>query len=148
MKIKAKKQSIVSMKLIVPIDGLITVDGNGIADVSPKCATLLVKNTDDWEFLKKEQGKSESKTVKEEAVEEESETTANESSETEEEETEKNEREIFVEKVNSAKVNELRDMCKEAGFPEEEWKSLTKNLLIKYLTEKFDEAEKDDEEEE
>jgi len=53
MKIKAKNPNIASMKLIVPIDGLITIDANGEVEVSTQCALCLVKNTNDWEYATK-----------------------------------------------------------------------------------------------
>ena len=53
MKIKAKNPNIASMKLIVPIDGLITIDAKGETEVSTQCALCLVKNTNDWEYATK-----------------------------------------------------------------------------------------------
>lgn len=53
MKIKAKNSKIASMKLIVPVDGEITIDANGVADVSGKCAVALVNGTNDWEYATK-----------------------------------------------------------------------------------------------
>lgn len=138
MKIKAKNQNIASMKLIVPVDGLITIDAKGETEVSTKCAVLLVNNTNDWEYV----GKA-AKGVTEESEEE----TTEEGTEN----VEKSERDLLEEKVKSAKVSELKDMCVEAEFPEEEWKNLTKNLLAAYILKKYDEAtaveEEDDEEE-
>lgn|SRR5574344_1006689 len=138
MKIKAKNQNIASSKLIVPIDGLITIDANGEAEVSAKCAILLVTNTNDWEYA--------GKTAKEVTEEPEKET-AEEGTEN----IEKSERELLEEKVKTAKVAELKEMCVEAEFPEEEWKNLSKALLSAYILKKYDEAtavESGDEEEE
>ena len=53
MKIKAKNPKIASMKLIVPVDGEISIDGNGVADVSAKCAVALVTGTNDWAYASK-----------------------------------------------------------------------------------------------
>ena len=53
MKIKAKNPKISSMKLIVPIDGEISIDANGVTDVSPKCAIALVTGTNDWNYASK-----------------------------------------------------------------------------------------------
>lgn len=138
MKIKAKNQNIASMKLIVPIDGLITIDAKGETEVSAKCAVLLVNNTNDWEYVGK---------AAKEVTEEPKEGDAEEGTEN----VEKSERDLLEEKVKAAKVSELKDMCVEAEFPEEEWKNLTKNLLAAYILKKYDEAtaveEEDDEEE-
>ena len=42
MKIKAKNPKNSSMQLIVPVDGLITIDANGVTDVSAKCAAVAL----------------------------------------------------------------------------------------------------------
>lgn len=138
MKIKAKNPNIASMKLIVPIDGLITIDAKGETEVSAKCAVLLVNNTNDWEYANKV-----AKEVTEQSKEGNDEDGA--------ENVEKSERDLLEEKVRGAKVSELKDMCVEAEFPEEEWKDLTKNLLAAYILKKYDEAtavEEEGEEEE
>ena len=61
MKIKAINPKISNTKLIVPIDGMIDVDAEGVSEVSSKCAVLLVNNTSDWEYLKSNQEESELK---------------------------------------------------------------------------------------
>lgn len=130
MKIKSKDTKVASIKLIVPIDGVIEVDADGIADVSPKCAVQLVQNTNDWEYLtkKKEEPKSESE---EETTEEESE------EETTEEDDEKQE---FLSRIEKMKLSEMKEFAKEAGRPEEEYTSITsKKLMIAYLLKNFDE---------
>lgn len=53
MKIKSKNPKVASMKLIVPIDGEITIDADGVAEVSPKCAIQLVTGTNDWAYASK-----------------------------------------------------------------------------------------------
>ena len=127
MKIKAKNQNIASMKLIVPIDGLITIDANGEAEVSPKCAVLLVNNTNDWQYV----GKAAKEVTEGHDEEDDNEGTEN---------VEKSERELLEEKVKTAKIAELKEMCVEAEFPEEEWKNLSKALLSAYILKKYDEA--------
>ena len=127
MKIKAKNQNIASMKLIVPIDGLITIDANGEAEVSPKCAVLLVNNTNDWQYV----GKAAKEVTEGHDEEDDAEGTEN---------VEKSERELLEEKVKTAKIAELKEMCVEAEFPEDEWKSLSKALLSAYILKKYDEA--------
>lgn len=127
MKIKAKNSKVVSMKLIVPIDGIIDIDGNGIADVSPKCAVQLVNSTNDWEYLKK--------SVPEKEAEE-----PEEVEEPEDENEESSERDAFQEGLKTMKLEEMKDVATEAGYPEEEWEKLTsKKLMSAYLTKKFDE---------
>lgn len=148
MKIKAINPNVVSMKLIVPIDGTIEIDSNGIADVSPKCAVLLVKNTNDWSYVGKES---------DEVDDTEETETGEEGAKNDATDTEKTERELLEEKLAIAKVDEMRDMCSEAEFPKEEWGKLSKKLLAAYILKKFDEAvaanepdeadEEDDEEE-
>lgn len=130
MKIKSINPNVVSMKLIVPIDGLITIDAEGVAEVSPKCAAILVKNTNDWNFVSKDEPEDESDGEKE-----------------------VDERAEFEAKIKTAKKAELVEMCKEAGLPEEEWGKLTRDLLAAYLLKAYDAAdaktdENDDEEDE
>ena len=48
MKIKAINKDVKSMKLIVPVDGLIDIDANGVAEVSPNCGKMLIEGTNDW----------------------------------------------------------------------------------------------------
>lgn len=128
MKIKAKNSKVVSMKLIVPIDGLIDIDGNGIADVSPKCAVQLVNSTNDWEYLKKNVPEKEAEDIDED------------DDELEDENEESSERDAFQEGLKAMKLEEMKDVATEAGYPEEEWKKLTsKKLMSAYLMKKFDE---------
>lgn len=136
MKIKAKNPKISSMKLIVPIDGEISIDANGITDVSHKCAIALVTGTNDWNYASK---------VKD-AVNE-----ATEEGETEEDDDEgADEREELEAKLKTMSMAELKAMATEGEFPVEEWEKITsKKLLSAYLLQKYDEAteEEGDEEE-
>lgn len=134
MKIHSKNNKVQNTKLIVPIDGLVTIDGEGIADVSPKCAVLLVSNTNDWEYVK---GNKPQKDTEETPNEPNEETTDPE----DENVPTEDERALLEEKLNSSTVKELQDMCQEANLPEEEWNKLTKKLLVKYLMEKYDNTE-------
>ena len=127
MKIKSKNSNIASMKLIVPIDGLITIDANGEAEVSPKCAVLLVNNTNDWQYV----GNAAKEVTEDPDEEDDAEGTEN---------VEKSERELLEEKVKTAKIAELKEMCVEAEFPEDEWKNLSKALLSAYILKKYYEA--------
>jgi hypothetical protein len=135
MKIKAKNPKISSMKLIVPIDGEISIDANGVTDVSPKCAIALVTGTNDWNYASK---------VKD-AVNE-----ATEEGETEEDDVEEaDEREELEAKLKTMSMAELKAMATEGEFPVEEWEKISsKKLLAAYLLQKYDEATEEGDEEE
>lgn len=141
MKIKAKNSKIASMKLCVPVDGVISIDYSGVAEVSPKCAALLVKGTNDWEYLKKSAAKTEE--------EEKTSTDEVEEPEAEEEETEedgKSDRERFEAYLDGLTVAQMKDYAKEGNLPAEEYDKLSSKKLMKaYLLKKYDEtAEEED----
>lgn len=141
MKIKAKNSKIASMKLCVPVDGVISIDHSGVAEVSPKCAALLVKGTNDWEYLKKSAAKTED--------EEKTSTDEVEEPEAEEEETEedgKSDRERFEAYLDGLTVAQMKDYAKEGNLPAEEYDKLSSKKLMKaYLLKKYDEmAEEED----
>ena len=148
MKIKAINPTIVAMQLIVPIDGLISIDGNGIADVSPKCATMLVKGTSDWAFVSgkstaekdaKVEEQSHEPQIEDEVVDAASET------ETAEEEVEEKEREKFEEMLASMNLEKMKKYAAEAGIAESEYASInTKKLMRAFLLQKYDEVSKQD----
>lgn len=125
MKIKAKNpKAVAGIRLIVPFDGLIAIDANGEVEVTDECAKALVTGTNDWLYAEE----------KVEAVAEEPE---------EEEETaaaEPTEREKFAAELEGMTVAQMKDLCREGGFPEDEWKSLKRATLIAYLLDKFDHA--------
>ena len=133
MKIKAKNPNAVANgRLIVPCDGLITIDGNGCAEVSAACAEALVKGTSDWDYAEKTaEPKSEEAPAQEES-----------------EEVELNEREKFEKELEGMTVAQMKDLCREGGFDEAEWKNLKKATLAAYLLEKFDAASAQEESEE
>ena len=141
MKIKAKNSKIASMKLCVPVDGVISIDHSGVAEVSPKCAALLVKGTNDWEYLKKSAAKTEEeeKTSTDEVEEPEAE-------EEETEEDEKSDRERFEAYLDGLTVAQMKDYAKEGNLPTEEYDKLSSKKLMKaYLLKKYDEtAEEED----
>ena len=141
MKIKAKNSKIASMKLCVPVDGVISIDHSGVAEVSPKCAALLVKGTNDWEYLKKSAAKTEE--------EEKTSTDEIEEPEAEEEEAEedgKSDRERFEAYLDGLTVAQMKDYAKEGNLPAEEYDKLSSKKLMKaYLLKKYDEtAEEED----
>lgn len=129
MKIKSKNPKLASMKLNVPVDGQISIDANGIAEVSAKCAVALVKGTNDWEYLPK-------------AAE-------IEEADDDEEETEESERDKFEAHLKTLKLDQLKSLAEEGEMPKEEWEKLgSKKLMIAYLLKKYDEAEENGEIEE
>lgn len=140
MKIKAKNSKIASMKLCVPVDGVISIDHNGVVEVSPKCAALLVKGTNDWEYLKKSAAKTEE--------EEKTSTDEVEEPEAEEEETEedgKSDRERFEAYLDGLTVAQMKDYAKEGNLPAEEYDKLSSKKLMKaYLLKKYDETAEED----
>lgn len=129
MKIKSKKANLVSMKLNVPVDGQISIDANGVADVSAKCAVILVTGTNDWGYLTKKES---------EVFDEEDEV-----------ETEETDRDKFERHLKTLKLDELKSLAEEGEMPKEEWKKLnSKKLMTAYLLKKYDEAEENGEIEE
>ena len=136
MKIHATKPAIKSMNLIVPVDGLITIDDKGYADVSAKCATLLVKGTSDWEFVggaKKEDPKPAVEATEQKPADA---PAAEPESEQEEAKEEQKKDEFSEENLKLLKVEELKATCKDLGLPEAEWKNLKKDLLVAYILKK------------
>ena len=120
MKIKAKNQNVASMELIVPVDGRISIDDNGVAEVSPKCAAALVKGTNDWDYAKKV-------------------TTQDED---DDKGDEPSERERFESHLDTLNLAQMKEYAKEGDMPEEEYEKLNSKKLMKaYLLKKYDEAE-------
>lgn len=141
MKIKAINPAIVAMQLIVPIDGLISIDKNGIADVSPKCATMLVKGTSDWAFVSGKGAAEKDAEVEEQKQEPQAEAEIVDA-EPETEETE-NEREKIEEMLAGMNLTEMKKYAAEAGIAESEYATIgTKKLMRAFLLQKYDEASK------
>lgn len=114
MKIKAKNvKALANSRLIVPHDGLIVIDGNGCAEVSAACAKALVDCTNDWSYEEEEE-------------------------ELEEELEELTERDKFEKELEGMTIEQMKDLCREGGFDEKEWRSLKKAALSAYLLDKFD----------
>lgn len=131
MKIKAKNhKAVAGIRLIVPFDGLIAIDANGEVEVTDECAKALVTGTNDWLYAEeKAEAVAEEETIVEEPEEEE-ETAA----------AEPTEREKFAAELEGMTVAQMKDLCREGGFPEAEWKSLKKATLAAYLLDQFDHA--------
>lgn len=142
MKIKCKNATVKSTNIIVPVDGKIAVDANGVAEVSPKCAGILVSCTSDWEIVKDGSKSAPEKQApakeQEKPAEEAPETEApEEGTEEEEKEQEKAGEEVTEESLDAMTVAQLKEMCAEAGFDEKEYKNLNKKLLIAYMLKKI-----------
>ena len=141
MKIKAINKDVKSMKLIVPVDGLIDIDANGVAEVSPNCGKMLIEGTNDWKEYS--EGKDTEKDEKE--AEQAAETTENGGDDvTDKQPTD----EEVVEGLEKLSLEECINMAKEAGYPQKEWEKLSKNekaaenLMRKYLIKKYKDASK------
>ena len=131
------------MKLCVPVDGVIDIDANGIADVSAKCAVQLVNGTNDWAYATKAKAPAVTDTEDDEEEEDEDETEGS------------SDRDKFEAHLKTLKLADMQAMAKEGEMPEEEWEKIkSKNLMAAYLLKKYDEAvangelDEDDEEEE
>lgn len=139
MKIKAKNPNAVAgIRLIVPVDGLISIDAEGAVEVSDACADILVHQTSDWDYA--EPVKKGADTPEEPVDEEEG-------------AGEPTEREKFEEELKSMTVAQMKKLCADGGLPEAEYKNLNKALLAKYILSKYDaltaaEQEEESEEEE
>lgn len=121
MKIKAKNPSVKSMKLIVPIDGMIDIDANGVAEVTEKAAELLVNKTNDWSYIDSDVKKQ----VEKEIVDEDAQVVAG---------------------IKKMKIEEMIAMAKEAEYPDAEWSKFSQKpkLMAAYLIKKYNEAKLND----
>jgi len=154
MKIQAINKNIKSMKLSVPVDGLIEIDENGMAEVSSKCGKMLIEGTNDWKEFKGDKEDSDEKKVdeqgsnggeqtstdtaeeNEDAAEQGSEQTEDEQSEnadekpadeqTEDADKQPTDEEI-IEGLKKLSLEDCIATAKEAGYPEKEWEKLSKN---------------------
>lgn len=116
-KIKSINPQVKGIQLQVPIDGLISVDANGFAVVSDKCAELLIKGTSDWE-----------------------------SADAEYDADDNSEEQDFITKVKKMTLDEMVQLCEELGFDQNEYKKLlgkktSEKLLAGYLIKKYSELE-------
>lgn len=115
-KIKSINPQVKGIQLQVPIDGLISVDANGFAVVSDKCAELLIKGTSDWESADAEHDADDA------------------------------EEQDFITKVKKMTLDEMVKLCEELGFDQNEYKKLlgkktSEKLLAGYLIKKYSELE-------
>lgn len=147
MKIQAKNQDIKSMKLSVPVDGLIEIDENGIAEVSEKCGKMLIEGTSDWKEFKAGKGTGNAEEDGEQDAEDAEEPETDDAEDTDEAEDAKKptDKEIIA-GLNKLPLEACIETAKEAGYPETEWEKLIKNekaaekLMQKYLVRKYKES--------
>lgn len=112
MKIKAKNSKVFGIKLNVPVDGLIEIDANGVAEVSEKAAKMLVNGTNDWEYFNDSEG------------------------------DDGNEVDEVINGLKKMTLAQMINMAKEAGYPESEYQKFAKKekLMLAYLIKKYNEA--------
>lgn len=136
VQIKAKNETVRKMNLIMPEDGMVEINAEGIAEVSEKCAEIMTTCTPDWERVD---------VITEHNKE-------NENSDDNNDNDEEDERTQLEAKVKKANIEELKAICKEMEFDEDEYGKLSKKNLQKYILNKYDklveEEEEEDEEEE
>lgn len=120
--IKALNPNVKGMKLIVPFDGTIEINAEGVATVSERAAEALVKGTNDWEYTEKDNPKSKTENT--------------------ESNVEKSEDEMVVAGIKKMKLDEMLNMAREAGYSEKEWKRFAEKekLMAAYLIKKYNEA--------
>lgn len=148
MKIQAKNQDIKSMKLSVPVDGLIEIDEKGIAEVSEKCGKMLIEGTSDWKEFKAGKGTVKADEDGEQDAEDVEEPETEYAEDTEDTDEAEDAKKPATDKEIIAGLNKLPleaciETAKEAGYPEAEWEKLIKNekaaekLMQKYLVRKY-----------
>jgi hypothetical protein len=136
IKIKAVNRKIKSIKLCVPVDGIIDIDSNGECEVSEKCAKSLIEGTHDW---KKVENIEDSKKDKEDSK-------TSDDSDKKEDSEESEESDDPKEEFKKMKKDELISFIKENKYPESEWSKFlaseknSEKLLAAYLIKKYNEA--------
>ena len=144
MKIQAKNKNIKSMKLSVPVDGLIEIDANGIVEVSEECGRMLIEGTNDWEKFGECKDTKNGKKGSEKAPA---------SGKKEEYEGEGDEGQLSdkeaIEALQQLSLADCIETAKAAGYPEKEWEKLSKNeksaekLMRTYLVKKYKDSIKE-----
>ncbi len=142
MKIKLKNNKLGIANLIVPIDGMISINPEGVAEVSEQCGKILLGQIDNWEEVvdKKTAAKTTSPVADENTEETKEDSNEEDSNEDNEELTD----EQIIEGIKSLSLEEAINLAKESGYPEKEWgKMSTKaNLMPAYLIKKFKQSKK------
>ena len=134
VQIKAKNETVRKMNLIMPEDGMVEINAEGIAEVSEKCAEIMTTCTSDWERVN--------------SITEHNKENKNSDDNNDDEEEEGDERAQLEKKVKDANLEELKAICKEMEFDEDEYGKLSKKNLQKYILDKYDKLVEDEDEEE
>ena len=151
MKIKAINEKVRSMKLQVPYDGFISIDANGMAEVSEKAAKLLVNGTKDWKYVEKVEDKLKDKKGDEQAPKQPEKptepTTEEETAEetVEEENEEVDESKLIIEGIKKMSLEEMLATAEDAGYPKDEYAKFVKKekMMAAYLIKKYNESQKE-----
>lgn len=141
MKIKLKNNKLGITNLIVPIDGMISINPEGVAEVSEQCGEILLGQIDNWEKVVK---KTAAETTTPAADEKTEETKKDSKEEDSKEENEELTDEQIIEGIKSLSLEEAINLAKESGYPEKEWKKMSAkaNLMSAYLIKKFKQSKK------
>ena len=149
MKIKAKNSDIKSMKLSVPLDGIIEIDANGVAEASTTSGKMLIEGTNDWKELKDDKEDSDETKVDEQGSKDGEQGDADTTEENEDgKEDEQPTDEEIIEGLKKLSLEDCIATAKEAGYPEKEWEQLSKNekaaekMMRNYLVKKYKESVK------
>lgn len=133
MKIKTIRVEVFGLSLIVPIDGRIDIDKDGIADVSEECAKVLTTATNDWDYVVSESDE-EIEETDEEDEEDRVEGTVDKT------DAETADVEELGDNLKDMTLEQLRETARELNLPEDEWKKiLNKSKLSEYIIEKYKE---------
>ena len=144
MKIQAKNKNIKSMKLSVPVDGLIEIDANGIVEVSEECGRMLIEGTNDWEKFGEGKDTKNGKKGSEKAPA----SGKKEEGEGEGDEGQLSDKEA-IEALQQLSLADCIETAKAAGYPKNEWEKLSKNeksaekLMRTYLVKKYKDSIKE-----
>lgn len=132
-KIKAIDPTIKGMSLCVPVDGIISIDANGVAVVSDKAAKILIEGTNDWEMYAEGKGTEKAEKAGEQAP--------NDAEQAPETATEDDE---VIDGIKNMNLQELITMAEEAGYDKAEWEKFTNKteksavkLMSAYLIKKY-----------
>lgn len=145
MKIQAKNKNIKSMKLSVPVDGMIEIDANGIVEVSEECGRMLIEGTNDWEKFGEGKDTKNGEKGSEKApasVKKEEEGEGDGSGKGEDSEGQLSDQDA-IEALQQLSLADCIETAKAAGYPEKEWDKLSKNeksaekLMRTYLVKKY-----------
>lgn len=149
------------MKLNVPVDGLIDIDENGVAEVSSRCGKMLIEGTADWQEYKA--GKTAKKSEDDGEQAGNAHVDGGDAGEPENDNTDGNEGETetdgedaeggedkaqisddkIIEGLKQLSLEDCIKTAQEAGYPKKEWEKLSKNekaaerLMRNYLVKKF-----------